>query len=112
GRNAAGLRHAAEVPGGPVLAGPDPLPRVLRRRHGRGAGRLAPDGLDGARRVAHRRVAAAPAGVLASGWAGGAGPASAGHPRVFAQGQPGLTQGYSSPRMTVIVFDRILSSVA
>ena len=40
----------------PGVARPHPVLRVLPRRHGRGAGRVAPDGVDGARGSADRRA--------------------------------------------------------
>ena len=44
------LRRLRAVPGRPGLARPDPVPRVLPRRHRRRPRRLAPDRLDRARR--------------------------------------------------------------
>ncbi len=50
GRDAARLRRLRALPARPGLARPDPVPRVLPRRHGRRPRRLAPDRLDRARR--------------------------------------------------------------
>src|SRR5581483_1143240 len=50
GRHAPGARHLSPAGGRLRLGGPDPVPRVLPRRHRRGPRRLAPDRLDGARR--------------------------------------------------------------
>ena len=44
---AAGLRRHEAVPGGPALAGPDPVLRVLPRRQRRRSRRVPPDRLDG-----------------------------------------------------------------
>ena len=63
---AAGLRRHAQVPGRPALARPDPVLRILPRRQRRRPGRVAPDGLDGAGRLADRRVAALTAAVFPS----------------------------------------------
>src|SRR5207253_616701 len=60
------LRVTPEVPGGSPLAGPHPLPRVLRWRDGRGPGRIASDGMDGPGRLPHRRVAAPAAALIAA----------------------------------------------
>ena len=53
-RQAPGLRRDGEVPGGPALARPDPLLRVLPRRQRRRPRREPPDRLDRHRRPAHR----------------------------------------------------------
>jgi hypothetical protein len=50
-----GLRGDRRLPRRPALEGPPALPRVLPRRHGTGARRVAPDGLDRPRREAARR---------------------------------------------------------
>src|SRR5215472_7338264 len=48
------------LPRRPALAGADPVPRVLSRRHGPGPGRMPPDRLDRARGALPRRHGAAP----------------------------------------------------
>ena len=51
GGQAPGLRRHRAVPGGPALARPDPVLRVLPRRQRRGHRRQPPDGLDGDHRA-------------------------------------------------------------
>ena len=50
GRPTPGVRRLRALPARPGLARPDPVPRVLPRRHGRRPRRLAPDRLDRPRR--------------------------------------------------------------
>src|SRR5207248_3245338 len=60
-RNAARVRQSREVPERSALARPDPLPRVLPRRHRRRPRRQPPDRLD----RPHRQAAAAERGMRA-----------------------------------------------
>ena len=59
-RTAAGLRRLHAAAGGPGLARPDPVPRVLPRRHRSRPRRVAPDRLDRPRRRPDHQTPPAP----------------------------------------------------